>query len=1648
MKWIVLGLFTMLCRIGEASNPGPYEPQIGCINPNGILGKCNIINQLPQSNATIWAISESHLTAPGKTKFQKELKAQKCNLQAQLGAEVAPKSETISAIGGKQLGVGFLSNLPCRSMTRAWDEDQWKGCRVHASCFQVGARWIQGGVIYGYASQPTTLETRQKTNGLAQLLDDRLVNHSKGLRFIAGDFNQDNGQIECMTKWADEGWVNIQVWATQKFGTPITPTCHGKTVKDHVFVSPELAMYLKTVQVDNTFFADHACLWATFHDLGSPPMIPFWKQPSKIQWEKIAQSKTTQMAKDEHALAGLEALSPTPAVCVNSRGQSESDDKTEEYANIARLFEEVVDNQLRDLDLEPLQNHQKGRGQTREVKWIQEYEVPPKQGREGDFQPLFHGTDLKHAQWIRQLRRCTNIAAISNKECAIDSHKSTHRDFLWQSILRAKGFGMSFSRWWKMKNCKSLPELPGPPPDSHDSMVIVDQMKKQVQNLEEYLLKTRVKQAKLRRQTDANAIFQDLRDDAPQPVQMLVNDSQSKVVHIDAENIAVELDPPCQWKEEQPVSIGQSQHNLIHAEPDKLWVHNVDQVQVGDRVLQDEYIGELSQLFHQFGEQWSARWDRHIHTDDSYWEPIIAVATQVLDPPPHMSYNPISYDEWTSALRRKKKRSAVGPDGYAKEDLLNMPRWLTDRLLQMLTDIEHGATWPIQAVTGFVVSLEKTKNAKRVDQYRPITLFSLVFRTWGSIRSRQVLRHLSLIAPQTCTGNLPNKRTNDVWYGIQSQIEESIYEGRPLCGAVIDLVKAFNMLPRIPVLTTMIHLNVAGPIIRGWTNALTTMKRRFKIRQAVGPPLGSTTGFAEGDGLSVTAMLCVNLICHAWCKARFPSVTLWSYVDNIEITSPTAESAIESLHGLERFAALMDVQIDTDKTYLWSTDAECRRTIRQADFAIRQYARDLGGHVQYNLKVTNSTVTAKIAKMGPLWNKLSRSLAGYGQKVRACRAKAWPRCLHAVEIVHLADEHYEALRTGLMKALAANKSGASPIIHLSLIEATKTDPQFYALVSTVLTFRQYMTVETASFVLGEIHQDLRQRPRPGPCAVMLSRLQQIGWDWSHEAVFKDHMMRPIDIFTCPVQEVVIRLQQGWQDRIKGIAGLRKSFQGLHMASVELTMMGWQKLSAEDQAIMRVCLNGSFFTADHLRHNKQANSSGACQHCGMQDSQKHRHWECPAFTSCRQHLNQSDIDQIVEMQPSLYNHGWMPEPPSLRKFQSLCCSIPDATEQFLPIELLDDELYLFSDGGCLAPTSKSGKLAMWGVAVGSLQQDSIQPLSNGLVPGMLQTTVRAEATAVVSVCKFIAKVNQPFSLVIDNDLVFRRTKRYLRSPTGVPANQKDADLWTEMAIRLQQIKHLCRNVIKIVSHQDEAAAETEAERWLIRGNNAADSTATSALQTYPQIVHQWQQYHADVKQINIFREAVRKVLLQVGRQAVMSRPSKKADKADSQPAARPRFVQSDLQCVQFPGSVDPQVPLRYRVEGLEQFLAWFQTLEDPTCEPILVTWFHLNLLYERQQRALGFRYSPSSKRWKQVKSETTYLNFVSRTNHFSRFVQGLFEVLSLSCKVFHLRPQSVALPFWTQCLRMRLKTALHNLAEQTFMEHASHFASVRALRALE
>lgn len=92
-------------------------------------------------------------------------------------------------------------------MSQTWPTEIWETQRIHAACFQVGCRFIQGGVIYGHAFQSETTRARQLTDDLCQHMTDRLIAQSQGMRFFGGDFNQRDGAIDSMAQWTDKGWV-------------------------------------------------------------------------------------------------------------------------------------------------------------------------------------------------------------------------------------------------------------------------------------------------------------------------------------------------------------------------------------------------------------------------------------------------------------------------------------------------------------------------------------------------------------------------------------------------------------------------------------------------------------------------------------------------------------------------------------------------------------------------------------------------------------------------------------------------------------------------------------------------------------------------------------------------------------------------------------------------------------------------------------------------------------------------------------------------------------------------------------------------------------------------------------------------------------------------------------------------------------------------------------------------------------------------------------------------------------------------------------------------------------------------------------------------------------------------------------------------
>ena len=149
------------------------------------------------------------------------------------------------------------------------------------------------------------------------------------------------------------------------------------------------------------------------------------------------------------------------------------------------------------------------------------------------------------------------------------------------------------------------------PPETPVACAIFDSMQVALRQFEQELQKSSRLFAKLRRDSNPNAIFQDLRDFQPNGVDMLLQQSPSRVVEVRHEEVSVVLDHPVTLRDDAPVVCDGPVLQIIHAEQDCLWVDSVANVQVGSLITQLSQIGTHEDLSHMFLSTWSSMWERH-----------------------------------------------------------------------------------------------------------------------------------------------------------------------------------------------------------------------------------------------------------------------------------------------------------------------------------------------------------------------------------------------------------------------------------------------------------------------------------------------------------------------------------------------------------------------------------------------------------------------------------------------------------------------------------------------------------------------------------------------------------------------------------------------------------------------------------------------------------------------------------------------------------------------------------------------------------------------------------------------------------------------------------------------------------------------------
>ncbi len=1385
----VLGAFCILsmCRIGEAANPGPSSDSwsIGVFNPSGLNSKIDMVSHM---SGEIWLGSETHLSQVGFGKFRAGLRGLKSPFTSVVqGSPCAPRSS--SGVGNFS-GVIILSQFPARPLPNSFCPEQFATGRIQVAGACVHGLWIQMGVLYGY---PDSVQHRSRTFHTDCLLDQlvtRIGCEASGPRVIGGDFNHGPNGLSQIARLQDLGFREAQAVALARWGSPVVPTGRGSENIDQLWLSPEMQSLLIGVSVDDTHWATHSTVVASFQAHVAPLRHFHWFQPSAFPWPETWEPVVAEWNLD---------LSVQYAQFWTSQETAAAD----------RLGEAIPEQCF-------------GRGCTLETQTQLANWAPVPMGRQGDLQPKYFGTSKKHYLRFRQLRRLQSLCRMMNSESLSPMHQVKKCE-LWSAIRHASGFGDSFESW-----CSLLPDFPtcvgGFPqqlPDSDFISCLFEKFQVYMDRFEAKLGANRYQQAKERRSQDVRYVFRDLAREAPEKVDSLVFTRELKVEHVCPDDSSIVLCEPVHFLPDTPVVFQGKSVQVIIADHDQVWSDSVDNLAPGSILRQEKVVTSDEAILHEFRQIWEQRWNKASHVVDSQWEQITGFIAQHFRPL-SWSFSQWSGDKVFRLAKQKKPTSATSSDGVSRLDVISMPPLALQSLAAMFQTIEATAEWPCQLLQGMVTGLSKGKG-EGVDAFRPVTIFPFLTRLWSTGRAREVMQCILPSLPESVRGAVPCLQAEGVWFEIAQLIEHSYIAGSPLHGILVDVQRAFNALPRDPIWTLLITLDAPKWLVKTRSAFLAGQNRRFRVRASVGEPIFSSVGFPEGCALSVIGVTLMDWVLDRWLASMVCDPhSLVTYVDDWHVLYPSVESFGSLWQALQAFAEVTDLTIDDNKSLLWASHQTSRKELRNQGQAVSLAARDLGAHQNFCLKSGNRTLLNRLEQMPMVWLKLRACLSPYKLKVLGLRQLAWTRAFYGISVVHLGHSRIVKLRTGACRGLRVDRVGSNPALHLTT-NGFQVDPEAFVITQTLREVREVGNLDWMRTAWQLLWIDPDAVPANGPCRVLVTRLSRLGWHLSPDGRCRD-LLGSFCPLVLPWNDLILRLELAWPQALSVEVAHRSSFQGIASASLFELRLALRRFGAADLVFLRCSLDGTMY---HEVGKDKENRGGhsVCQHCGEVDSVFHYLWRCPATLPCRRNF---PWPQLVDSLPSCLScHGWPVLSDAWLELQRWFLSVVEPAFPVVKVGPEVEVIDIFTDGACAFPDCPGTRFAAWAVtqAVGPIGSLSHVELDSGWVWGLRQTAYRGELIAMWRALVHCASGNFQARIWCDNLTVVRRVRMLLAGGTIKP-NASHSDVLSRISQVISQHSLASRvRIAKVTSHCSVGMANCEAEGWIFWHNQQVDEVAT-------------------------------------------------------------------------------------------------------------------------------------------------------------------------------------------------------------------------------
>ncbi|CAE6953142.1 FHL2 [Symbiodinium sp. KB8] len=1345
-------------------------------------------------------------------------------------------------------GVALLSRFPLRGSFSGQPKSWNASCRLVEGFARVG--WLAFRVIGIHGFPANRLAASTCNDSLFHMaLQVAVSDHIPTV--IGGDFNTKVQDLPVWAEYQRHGFQEMFEFWEKRTGEMLPPTCRASTRHDTLLMPPLFQQLLRQASVNTSacLFDSHAPLQATFEVPDRPVVLHRWRMPRT--WANLP------LPRDDLARA---YDGRRPQVLAQQTHCQHKDHVDAAFLAWATAVEEsvhdcVVAAHAEDpmaCPIRELSQAHRGRFQFRPRLSFPLLKTV-RAARQGDYNPPNEITSIVAKAKVRQARRLrTYQAGLAKARRTGDWSDAVCKQLTneWTAIKKARGYPPHFSSWLLALEHFDVFWANWPPAQwlaevteyvCYDADALARLEKHRLAQLATFRGHLDTQSGHSRQQYAA------LRDQARPPITALPVHITQQATCLNAQPnqtaIYSVLDADA-FREGAPAQLGDVQVfvQAILTEPNDAKVvrlkHESAALPPSALLRQSTDASTGTELHRAFVEYWAPIWLRDTgaaRTDAMHW----AKFMQHLPPSPPQArtlqnWDPYDEQSWLRQVRRLKPGKATGYDGFSNAELRMLPE---TALLDLMGLFKLCGTigWPSHLGSATVTCLAKTEVPQGMQHARPITILASAYRPWASHAARGILQSWGQWFPQHIFGCLPQRSVRDLSLQLECLIiERSIQTGEPLGGFSIDLVQAFNNIPRQPLQALLTHLHVPSVIIDTWFAFLPLISRHPVFVNDLGCGLLSTTGVPEGDPLSVVGMLALCYAAEYW--PRSPGSTLMSYVDNFTWVASDATAIASALDSAQDFCSALCLPIDWSKSFCWSTVGGLRQWLKHhshqhmpegTKLQLVESARDLG--VVFG------------SDPGP---RLAKSFRGLQVKAHMLQTAIWPATFYGLEGQCMAVGKVDAYRSAAAQALFGKRTSMSPFLACGAVSTRAADPEAYLLAQALNALARMMRHNPD---LGEwwlqtaANYDCGPRRVSGPASALAKMLHRQEWVLKPNGVATGPGHWFVDLRHSSPRAIRVAVNGAWCSLLPSKVGHRNGLSLVLPPAADITEKALSSFGLGEQCHLAQTVVGGFMSAA-ARSKWDKLQEPQCLFCGALDSKHHRLLHCPALQSIRQ-----PFATLLEWVQSDMPH-WLHCPFGVEADQeafsrllwrSRAMPLPPGQDELAKYRDLT-ALHLYTDGSCSNNTCPQARHAAWAVVIDTMPDQSLpDPLpetkhlcqvlrgrfhvvSQGIVPGQ-QSIGRAEFCAILRAGQIAASLQRPRACLWTDSAFALQASRLLQVEGQVATCSNVSDLLPDGPQPLPQGLDLQ----KVKSHVDLHCCPPE-DRVRVAGNHVADAAAKAAL----------------------------------------------------------------------------------------------------------------------------------------------------------------------------------------------------------------------------